>query len=124
MKILSVRLNDEEYEEIKSRCEKEGFTSVSTYVKSIIFSTKKEKLNCLTNAIIIKKINEKIQNDDKYKKGYEFFLSDLLDDEEYRHYYNFIAAARDFFQYASQPTSDAYNIVEALGGKPAKYRIK
>ncbi len=122
MKILSIRLSDEEYKKLKSQCE--GDIALSTYIKSIIFSENKKKLNCLTNAIIMGKINEKIKNDDKYKKGYEFVLSDLLDDEEYSCYYNFIAAARDFFKYASTPGTDAYNTVDAIGGKPAKYKIK
>lgn len=120
MPTVTVRFNNKQYEELKKHCDKEGI-AISSYIKELIFPQENVKENFLTNEIITKKIREKIS---KKELNEEFVLSELFEDAEYIQYYNFIPAGKTFFKYASTPGTDAYNLVEALGGKPAKYRIK
>lgn len=122
--VLSIRFTEKEYSELQKKCNTEGI-AVSSYIKNVLFPEREKKSNYLTNEIIVKKIKEIIKcKDDKIDATKPFFLSDLFDDDEYIQYYNFIPAGKTFFKYASTPGTDAYNLVEALGGKPAKYRIK
>lgn len=120
MPTITIRLSSSEYDEIKQLSDKEGI-AISSYIKRNLFPQQKEKKNYLTNEIITKKIREKIA---KKELNEEFVLSELFDEDEYIQYYNFIPAGKTFFKYASTPGTDAYNLVEALGGKPAKYKIR
>ena len=122
MPTITIRLSNSEYDEIKQLSDKEGI-AISSYIKRNLLPQQKEKKNYLTNEIITKKIREKIAKKELNKDD-KFVLSELFDDAEYIQYYNFIPAGKTFFKYASTPGTDAYNLVEALGGKPAKYRIR
>lgn len=124
MPTITIRLSNKELEEIKTLCEKNGIT-VSSYIKSKIFPELEKKNNFLTNEIIVSKIKERItriNNNDNHSDT--FVLSELFDEEEYTQYYNFIPAGKTFFKYASTPGTEAYALVDALGGKPAKYKIR
>lgn len=118
MPTITIRLSTSEYDEIKQLSDKEGI-AISSYIKRNLFPQQKEKKNYLTNEIIVKKIRDK-----KVVLKDAFALSELFDEDEYVQFYNFIPAGKTFFKYASTPGTDAYNLVETLGGKPAKYRIK
>lgn len=120
MPTVTVRFNNKQYEELKKHCDKEGI-AISSYIKELIFPQETVKENFLTNEIITKKIYEMLIKKELKK---EFTLSELFSNDEYAQYYNFIPAGKTFFKYASTPGTEAYNLVEALGGKPAKYRIK
>lgn len=116
--ILSIRFTEKEYSELQKKCNTEGI-AVSSYIKKVLFPERENKDNYLTNEIIVKKIRDK-----KVVLKDAFALSELFDEDEYVQFYNFIPAGKTFFKYASTPGTDAYNLVETLGGKPAKYRIK
>lgn len=120
--VLSIRFTEKEYSELQKKCDAEGI-AVSSYIKNVLFPEREKKSNYLTNEIITKKIREKIAKKELNKDD-KFVLSELFDDAEYIQYYNFIPAGKTFFKYASTPGTDAYNLVEALGGKPAEYRMK
>ncbi len=122
--ILSIRFTEKEYSELQNKCDAEGL-AVSSYIKKVLFPERENKDNFLTNEIIVSKIKERITRiNNNEKLSDTFVLSELFNDEEYTQYYNFIPAGKTFFKYASTPGTEAYNLVEALGGKPAKYKIK
>ena len=124
MPTITLRLTNTEYNIIKDLCDKEGI-AISSYIKRNLFPQQKEKRNYLTNEIIVSKIKERITRiNNNEKLSDTFVLSELFNDEEYTQYYNFIPAGKTFFKYASTPGTEAYDLVDALGGKPAKYLIR
>lgn len=124
MPTVTIRLSNKELNDIKNICDKKGLT-ISAYIKSKIFPDREKKDNFLTNEIIVKKIKERIDcKSDEIDHTQSFALSQLFDDEEYTHYYNFIPAGKTFFKFATTEGTEAFKLVESLGGKPAKYLIR
>lgn len=124
MPTVTVRFNDKQYQELKKYCDEKGI-AISSHIKELIFPQTTTKNNFLTNEIIVSKIKERITRiNNNEKLSDTFVLSELFNDEEYTHYYNFIPAGKTFFKFATTEGTEAFKLVESLGGKPAKYLIR
>ncbi|QGA67827.1 CopG family transcriptional regulator [Sulfolobus sp. E11-6] len=63
MRIISIKLTDEEYKELEERARKEGFVLLSDFIKSLIFSTSSYSHGSqVDNAQIVSRIEKKMQD--------------------------------------------------------------
>ncbi|MCH4814382.1 MAG: CopG family transcriptional regulator [Saccharolobus sp.] len=63
MRIISIKLTEEEYKELEERARKEGFVLLSDFVKSLIFSTSSYSHGSqVDNAQVVSRIEKKMQD--------------------------------------------------------------
>lgn len=120
MPILSLRLSDAEYKEIKTLATENNAT-LNDYVKSKLFTHNISQENILKLDIVIERIKE------QYNTGDKFSLPDLFDEEEWAKFTNTVSIGRTFRKLSKQKDSIVSNIVifiEKKSGHSAIYQLK
>lgn len=120
-KILTIRLTNAEFDELKEKATKSN-TTVTGFIHDKLFPTSP---NLLTVDRILERICE-LEKSGVITKNTEFSIADLFVNSEYSQYFNVIPAGRTFATLADEPSSDVYKKVIYVPNttKPAKYKLK
>lgn len=121
-KILTIRLTDAEFDELKEKATKSN-TTVTGFIHDKLFPTSP---NLLTVDRILERICE-LENSGGITKNTEFSIADLfVNSSEYAQYFNVIPVGRTFATLADEPSSDVCKKVIYVPNttKPAKYKLK
>lgn len=119
-KILTIRLTDAEFDELKEKATKSN-TTVTGFIHDKLFPISP---NLLTVDRILERICE-LEKSGVITKNSEFPIADLFANSEYCQYFNVIPIGRTFATLADEPSSAVYKkVIYVPNTKPAKYKLK